>query len=323
MAQQVENILPNAGGTLAAKRRGLLGLWWKSMRPHQWVKNLFIFAPLLFGQKLGEPFAVGYAVLAFVVFSFLASGLYIVNDWMDAEEDRAHPEKKNRPIASGALSPATALIFAAGLFVAALSIGWMIGLTFFLVAALYLILTIAYSAVLKHMIVLDSMTIATGFVLRVVGGALAVGVVASHWLIVCAFVLALFLAFAKRRQELLTLNDNAARHRHVLGQYSVSYLGRVNNILIGAAIVCYALYTVAPETVEKFGTDALIYGTVFVIYGMFRYMALIEDAGNGGNPSKMLVRDKPLLVAVLGWAAYNAIVIYRLKIVEQWGYLIG
>lgn len=164
------------------------------------------------------------------------------------------------------------------------------------------------------MIVLDCMTIAAGFVLRVAGGAIAVSVMPTHWLIVCAFLLALFLAFTKRRQELLTLPENAGEHREVLNEYSVDYLEKVNNILVGAAIVCYALYTVAPETVARFGTDSLIYGTVFVIYGLLRYMILIKKPTNGGNPSKMLLRDKPLLLTVIGWGIYNIIVIYHLAL---------
>ena len=168
-----------------------------------------------------------------------------------------------------------------------------------------------YCVWLKQAIVLDAMTIAAGFVLRVVGGAFAVGVAATHWLIACTFLLALFLAFSKRRQELLSLEESATSHRAVLGNYSLTYLDSVINIVIGAAIVCYALYTVAPETVARFGTDALVYGTVFVMYGMLRYLALINDRSNGGNPSKLLLTDLPLLLTLAGWAIYNAAVIYR------------
>jgi 4-hydroxybenzoate polyprenyltransferase len=303
---------------LALKRKNTLLLLLATMRPHQWVKNLFIFAPLLFGKKLTDSTSVWHALLAFGVFSFLASGLYIFNDWMDSEEDRAHPVKRFRPISSGLLPARIALIAFGLLICSALWVAMFIGTKFFLVATLYFILTLVYCLILKKLIVLDGMTIAVGFVLRVVGGAIAVGVVASHWLIVCAFLLALFLAFAKRRQELLTLSEKAGEHRGVLKDYSVNYLGQVNNILIGAAIVCYALYTVAPETIEKFRTENLIYGTVFVIYGLFRYMALIENPEKGGNPSKMLLKDTPLILTIIGWALYNLIVIYDISIVEVW-----
>lgn len=300
------------------KRRNLLSLFITSMRPHQWTKNLFIFAPLLFGKKLNDPVAVTYSLLTFVTFCFLASSLYIFNDWIDAEEDRAHPEKCHRPISSGMLPASIALFGAAMLAIIAFSIVYFITLNLFLISLLYFILTLWYCLKLKRVIILDGMTIASGFVLRVVGGAIAIGVMPTHWLVVCAFLLALFLAFTKRRQELLTLTKTAAEHREVLGQYTVSYLDQVNTILIGATIVCYALYTVASETVERFGTDKLIYGTVFVIYGMLRYLALIRDSANGGNPSKMLLRDKPLFLTILGWGIYNGLTIYHVAIEKYW-----
>jgi 4-hydroxybenzoate polyprenyltransferase len=321
MAQQIPVIFSEKQPALILEKRGLARLLLAVMRPHQWTKNLFIFAPLLFGRKLTDPAAIGQSLIAFAVFCCLASALYIFNDWMDADEDRAHPEKRNRPLSSGELPVPLALFAAAVLFAAALAMATTLGLKFFLVAAFYFVLTLSYCLTLKRMMVLDCMTIAAGFVLRVVGGAVAVGVMPTHWLIVCAFLLALFLAFTKRRQELLTLNAQAAEHRSVLGLYSVEYLEKVNGILIGAAIVCYALYTVAPETIERFKTDALIYGTAFVIYGMFRYLALIKDAANGGNPSKMLLRDKPLLLTVAGWAIYNAAVIYQAQLKDFWSSL--
>lgn len=314
MSQQLPITYNDSKTAITIEKRGVLRLLLVAMRPHQWVKNLFIFAPLLFGKKLTDPVAIGYSLLAFAVFCFLASGLYIFNDWIDAEEDRAHPEKCKRPISSGALPVPVALLGAAVLVVTAFWIAALISLKFLFIAALYFILTLSYCITLKRMIVLDCMTISAGFVLRVVGGAIAVSVMPTHWLIVCAFLLALFLAFTKRRQELLTLPENAGEHREVLNEYSVDYLEKVNNILVGAAIVCYALYTVAPETVARFGTDSLIYGTIFVIYGLLRYMLLIKKPTNGGNPSKMLLRDKPLLLTVIGWGIYNIIVIYHLAL---------
>jgi 4-hydroxybenzoate polyprenyltransferase len=318
MSQQVTTIISDNEAALSLKKRGLPRLFFAAMRPHQWVKNLFIFAPLLFGKKLTDPSAVGYSMLAFSVFCCLASGLYIFNDWLDAEEDRAHPEKRNRPISSGALPVTVALFGAAVLALTGLWLAALIGLKFFFVAALYFILTLGYCLALKRLIVLDAMTIASGFVLRVVGGAVAVAVMPTHWLIVCTFLLALFLAFTKRRQELLTLSESAGEHREVLSEYSVGYLEQVNNIIIGASIVCYALYTVAPETIERFGTDKLIYGTIFVVYGLLRYLALIKNAAYGGNPSKMLTQDKPLLISVVGWAFYNAVIIYSETLQQIW-----
>jgi 4-hydroxybenzoate polyprenyltransferase len=300
---QTEQVVP---------KQRVLRLLLSAMRPHQWVKNLFILAPLLFGRKITDPAAVGTAIAAFCVFCLLSSALYIFNDWLDADEDRGHPEKKNRPISSGELSAAAALTFAAVLAVAALSGAWWLGASFLGVCILYFVLIFAYCLALKRVILLDCIAIATGFVLRVTGGAVAVAVAPTHWLIACAFLLALFLAFSKRRQELLILTGKASGHRKVLGQYTVEFLNQVNLILIGISIVCYALYTVAPETVNRFGTDALIYGTVFVIYGMLRYLMLIDKPEFGGDPSKVLLKDRPLFVAVALWAVYNAAVIYGL-----------
>lgn len=318
MSQQIPITLTKNRAKSVAVERNVFRSLLITMRPHQWVKNLFIFAPLLFGRKLVDAAAVGNSLLAFAAFCLLASGLYIINDIVDAEEDRAHPEKRFRPISSGALPVAFAVVSAIVLIAAAFWIAASIGFGVFAVAALYFILTLGYCLALKRVILLDGMTISAGFVLRIVGGALAIGVMPTHWLIVCAYLLALFLAFTKRRQEILMLEDGAADHREVLKQYSVRYLDQVNNILISAAIVCYALYTVAPETVARFGTTGLIYGTVFVIYGMLRYMALIKNPKNGGNPSHMLLHDKPLLLTVAGWAIYNVIVIYSLPIREVW-----
>lgn len=316
MAQEARIILAQRNRDLGLQNRGTTRLIFTAMRPHQWVKNLFIFAPLLFGRKLLDFEAVGNSLIAFAVFCLLASALYIFNDWIDVEEDKNHPEKCRRPLSSGALAVPTALFSALILAVTAFGIASLIGLNFSLISGLYVVLTLSYCLALKKMIVLDAMTISAGFVIRIVGGAIAIGVIPSHWLIVCAFLLALFLTFTKRRQELLTLSKHAGEHRKVLEEYSVSYLGQVNNILIGASIVCYALYTVAPETVERFNTDNLIYGTVFVIYGMLRYMILIEKPSNGGNPSRMLLQDKPLLMTVAGWGIYNMVVIYHISLRE-------
>ena len=301
-----------------AERRGVLRLLLVSMRPHQWLKNLFVLAPLLFGRKLTDPEALAHGLLAYVCFCAMSSALYIFNDVLDAPADRTHPEKRLRPIARGALSvhsaiTASGLLLAAGLWIAA-----ALNPRFLALAATYLAVALAYTAGLKRVLVVDGIVIASGFVLRVVGGAAAVGVGPTHWLIACTFLLALYLAFAKRRQELLLLSESAARHRHVLGTYTVGYLEQVNNILLGATLVAYALYTVAPETVARFGTDRLIYGTLFVVYGLLRYMALIQDPANGGNPTRLLLRDRPLLLAVFGWALYNALVIYRGQLALVW-----
>jgi 4-hydroxybenzoate polyprenyltransferase len=274
-----------------------------------------VLAPLLFGQKLTDMSALTSATTGFVAFCMLSSAVYIYNDWWDAEDDRAHPEKRHRPISSGALSASFALSVAGVLVAGGISLGLSVGKMFAGICLVYTLLMAAYCMWLKRAIVLDAMTIAGGFVLRVLAGAIAVQVAATHWLIACTFLLALFLAFAKRRQELLILEDAATNHRDVLGRYSLSYLDSVINIVIGASIVCYALYTVAPETVARFGTDNLVYGTAFVVYGMLRYLALIRDQSKGGNPTKLLLSDLPLLITLAGWVLYNGAVIYSRSIV--------
>ncbi len=311
MSDQLSAILPNDSAGAAAVNKSKLRLLITAMRPYQWSKNLFVLTPLLFAKKIMETEALGYSLMAFVVFCFLASGLYIFNDWLDIEEDRAHPQKRNRPLSSGLLPVTFALAAAAILVLGALGLASFISIQFLCTAIVYFGLTLLYCITIKRFIILDCITIASGFVLRVVGGAVAINVEASHWLIACAFLLALFLAFSKRRQELLMLSKDATGHRMVLGEYSVAFLEKANIIVIGAALVSYALYTVAPETIEKFHTNALIYGTVFVIYGLLRYLALIDKPEHGGDPSKMLLRDKPLLITVAAWAVYNAIVIYH------------
>jgi 4-hydroxybenzoate polyprenyltransferase len=311
MAQKASALIPEQAPLEAVRNRGTLRLLLSSMRPHQWVKNLFVLAPLLFGKKLGDLHAVTQALLACASFCLMSSSIYIFNDVVDASEDRAHPQKRLRPIPSGALPVWVALTGSGVLLALAITLAATIDLRFLLLSGVYGASMIGYCLALKRAIVLDTMTIAFGFVLRVVGGAVAVQVKPTHWLIVCAFLLALFLAFAKRRQELITLSNSAVEHRQVLGKYTIGYLEQVNTILIGATVVCYALYTVAPDTIARFETENLIYGTVFVIYGLLRYMALIQDPVNGGDPSKMLLKDKPLLIAIAGWIVYNLLVVYH------------
>jgi len=282
----------------------------RAMRPRQWVKNAFVLAPLVFGRRLTDPAAVADGLLAMAAFCLLAGASYIVNDWIDAPRDRLHPQKRRRPIASGALPVPTALAGAAAAALLALGISFRLGAEFLLVAGAYAGLTLLYSMFLKTVVIVDVMAIAAGFVLRVLGGAVAIGVEVSHWLLICAFVLALFLGFAKRRQELLQANDGAPAQRQVLGEYSVGLLEQIKLVLMGTAVVCYMFYAVAPETVARFGTDKLLYGTVFVFYGLMRYLLLLGRPGAGENPGDVVFRDRPLTVAVAGWVLYNTAVIY-------------
>jgi 4-hydroxybenzoate polyprenyltransferase len=280
-----------------------------SLRPHQWIKNLVVLAALAFSKHLFDPDAFVRAGLAFVVFCALAGATYLVNDVLDAEEDRQHPLKRHRPIASGALSPMTARGAAAALTAASLAVSVWLGREFALAALVYLLLTLAYSLRLKHHVILDVLAIAIGFVIRAVAGALAIEVRFSDWLLVCTILLALFLALAKRRHELVTLED-AAGHRRILKEYSPYLLDQMIAVVTASCLTAYAFYTLAPETIEKYRTDRLAWTIPFVIYGIFRYLYLVHRRDKGGSPTDVLLADRPLLAAVALWAAAVVVIVY-------------
>jgi 4-hydroxybenzoate polyprenyltransferase len=282
-----------------------------SLRPAQWTKNLFVFGALVFAQRLGDGRAVTLAVLAFVVFCALSGSVYLVNDVFDREQDRRHPLKAKRPIASGALQPRTALYTAAVIAVAALAAAFFVGLPFFATACGYLALLAAYSAFLKHIVILDVLTIAAGFTLRAVAGAAAILVPISHWLLVCTTLLALFLALSKRRHELVLLTDHATDHRPSLGDYTPYLLDQMISVVTASTLIAYAFYTMSPETIEKFGTTLLTLTIPFPLYGIFRYLYLVHRRDLGGSPAELLVNDRPLLVCVALWALSVILIIYR------------
>jgi len=220
----------------------------ESMRPRQWAKNLFVFAGLLFAQKLFTPLAV-VALAAFVIFCALSGAIYLINDVADREKDRLHPRKRERPVASGRLSVPAAVASAVTLIVLALGAGLLISWPFAAVAAAYAGLLILYSAWLKHVVIVDVLVVASGFVLRAVGGAVAIGVEISGWLLICTILLALFLALGKRRHEYLTLGDGAATHRPILAEYSAALIDQMIAVVTASTVTAYALYTMSPETV--------------------------------------------------------------------------
>jgi len=280
-----------------------------SLRPHQWIKNLVVFAALAFSKHLFEPDAALRAAMAFAVFCALAGAAYLVNDVLDAEQDRQHPVKRHRPVASGALPSRVARAAAAALTVAALAAAVWLGRDFVLVAIAYFLLTLAYSLLLKHHVILDVLAIALGFVLRAVAGAVAIEVRFSDWLLVCTILLALFLALAKRRHELVSLED-AAGHRRSLREYSPYLLDQMIAVVTASCLTAYAFYTLAPDTVEKYRTDRLAWTIPFVIYGIFRYLYLVHRKDQGGSPSDVLLADRPLLVAVALWGAAVIAIVY-------------
>ncbi len=282
-----------------------------SLRPGQWTKNLFVFAGVLFGRRLLDPAAVAISIAAFVVFCALSGVVYLLNDVADRESDARHPIKAHRPIASGALSTRTALAAAAAIALVAFAAAWWIGPGFFLVAASYVALLALYSGVLKHIVIIDVLTIAIGFVLRVSAGAVAIDVPMSHWLFVCTILLALFLALSKRRHELVLLADGAIGHRRILQEYSPYLLDQMIGVVTASTLMAYVFYATDTETAQKFGTSMLGLTIPFPLYGIFRYLYLVHLKEGGGSPSEMLLNDRPLLLCVALWVAAVAIIIYR------------
>lgn len=281
-----------------------------SLRPSQWTKNLIIFAGLLFGQRLLDPGAVAYSLAAFAVFCALSGVVYLINDVADRDADRQHPLKRFRPIAAGDLPVGMALGVAAVLGASALAIAFLLRFEFGVAAAAYVALLGLYSGPLKHVVIIDVLTIAIGFVLRAAAGAIVIAEPVSHWLLIVTILLALFLALSKRRHELVLLADGATSHRRILQEYSPYLLDQMISVVTASTLVAYAFYTVSDETIQKFGTDRLGLTLPFPLYGIFRYLYLVHQKEGGGSPSDMLLNDKPLLACVALWAISVALIIY-------------
>ncbi len=282
-----------------------------SLRPQQWTKNTVVLAALIFAERLYHSPSLLLAGGAFVVFCMLSGAVYLVNDLADLEGDRRHPVKRLRPLPSGALPVAWAKAAAVSLALVGMGASVAIGSEFASVSALYFGLMVAYSLLLKNLVVIDVLVVAMGFVLRALAGAVAIGVAFSQWLLVCTLLIALFLALAKRRQELTLLAEGAAQHRRILGEYSPYLLDQMIAVVTASTVVSYALYTLAPETVSKFGTDRLVWTLPFVVYGILRYLYLVHQKEEGGNPTEVLLNDRPILVTVALWAATVVTLIYH------------
>jgi 4-hydroxybenzoate polyprenyltransferase len=280
------------------------------MRPKQWVKNVFIFAGLIFSRNLFDLGLLAKVAAGFVLFSLGASSIYLFNDIRDKEKDKEHPEKCVRPLAAGHLEVSKAYLASALLATTSLTGAFLLDRTFFLILTAYLIMNTAYSLGIKHIVILDIMCIAFGFVFRVLAGTALARVWPSDWLILCTITIALFLGFSKRRHELALLHVNANNHRRVLSDYSISFLDQMIAISTASTLISYALYTVAGETVARFGTRNLIFTIPFVLYGIFRYLYLIHQKKLGGNPTSLVLGDLPLLLNGLLWLAAVLYVIY-------------
>ncbi len=279
-------------------------------RPQQWVKNFIVYIPLIFAEKIFDLHLLIIVTYGFILFSLASSSIYLFNDVFDIENDRKHVLKAKRPIASGALSPTIALVAGLIVGVCVLVIAFALKPAFGYFLLSYFILNIAYTLWLKHVVILDVMAIAIGFVFRVLAGAAIADVTPSHWLVICTLLLSLFLGFGKRRHELTLLTDDAQEHRHVLIDYSQKFLDQMIAIVTSTTVMAYALYTISEDTVMKFGTKNLLYTIPFVLYGIFRYLYLIHKRDEGGDPSQVIFTDKPLLINVVLWVLCAIGIIY-------------
>jgi 4-hydroxybenzoate polyprenyltransferase len=282
-----------------------------SLRPRQWTKNGALLLPAIFGKRMTDPASVWLAVLGVVTFCLLASATYLGNDIADREQDRLHPDKRRRPIAAGDLPVGLAAVTAVALGALGLGIGFTLGPWFFACAVAYLALQVAYTLRLKRVVVLDVFAIAAGFVIRVIAGAEAVQVPVSNWLFLCTILLSLFLALSKRRAELTLLAGQAGLHRDILAEYTVPMVDQLLTVVSACTVLAYALYTLAPDTLQRFGTDRLKYTVPFVLFGLFRYHYLVHRQDAGGHPERVLLGDRPtqwnlvLYLAIVVWAVYT------------------
>ncbi len=290
----------------AATIRGL----WLSLRPHQWIKNLLVFSGLIFSRSLLQSGAILVSVLAFLAFCMASSAIYQINDLRDLEADRIHPVKRFRPLAAGRVSPLAGLLLSLALFAGTVAIASTLRLQFCIVLGSYVGFNLLYSFGLKRVVILDVMIVAMGFVLRAVAGAFAIGVQASPWLLLCTLMLALFVGFSKRRNELHGLNDEAGTHRVTLDSYTIAGLDSMMDISAAAALVTYALYTTAAETVARVGSGNLLLTVPFVLFGLFRYLHLVQRGVEAGDPALLFLRDQPLLLDGVLWITTVCLVIY-------------
>lgn len=285
----------------------------KLSRPKQWIKNFFVFAPLLFSRHVFDIAFLIPAIQAFVVFCIASSSVYVINDILDAEADRSHPKKKYRPIASGEIGVNTAIVFLLLLAVIITAGAFFMRPVFTFVIVIYILTNLLYSIKVKSIVLLDVFFISLGFMLRVLGGAAAINVPISSWMVLTAIFISLFLAISKRRGELSQVvnAENIEKQRKVLKEYSIQFADQLNTIAAAGTIISYALYTVSDRTVAMFGTEKLIYTTPFVIYGIFRYMYLMHKKNMGESPTSIVTKDIPIMIDVLAWLFFSLIIIYK------------
>lgn len=282
----------------------------RAMRPKQWPKNAFVFAALVFDIKLFDIGLLSRTVVAALLFCLVSGVVYLINDLVDIEKDRQHPKKRHRPLASGQLSPTTAIIAAVALVGGSLPLAFLLSIPFGAVLTGYFALQVTYSFVLKNLAIIDVLTVAAGFVLRAVGGAVVIGVTISPWLYVCTTLLALFIGFSRRRHELVLLEGEAANHRASLDEYSPHLLDHMIAIVASTTVIAYSLYTFLAPNVPA--NHAMMLTIPFVLYGIFRYLYLIHIHNAGGSPEEMFLRDRPLMINLALWGLAVIAILYFL-----------
>jgi len=299
-----DSIIPLTGLKMLRSFRQIF----RSLRIRQWTKNMLLFAALIFSNQANDISLVLRSVAGFFLFSLCAGSVYILNDIHDCESDRLHPVKKNRPIACGALGLGTAraafVVIAAG----SLVLSFLFSGPFGIAVAVYFLIQLLYTFALKQVVILDVFTVSFSYLLRVIAGALVIGVVISNWILVCTFLLALFLTLSKRRHELTLLEATANRHREILNEYSPHLLDQMISVVTSATLVAYIIFTLDAETVEKFGNMVLT--VPFVLYGIFRYLYLVHMKQRGGQPEEILLTDIPLLINILLYGIVVVTMIY-------------
>jgi 4-hydroxybenzoate polyprenyltransferase len=284
----------------------------RTLRPRQWIKNGFVFMALLFDEKLFNWPLLGKTIVAFILFCMISSTVYIINDLADLEKDKQHPKKRRRALPSGQLKPWFAVLSAVGILVVCLPVSFWLDLYFGLIVLTYFLLNLAYSFALKHVVIVDVMVVATGFVLRVAAGVIVADAERfSPWLYVCTIFLALFLVIGRRRHELTLLAEGANSHRKILDQYSVQFLDEMSHLVTTGAIISYSLYTFSAENLPD--NHAMMLTIPFVIYGFFRYLYLIHVKGEGGAPEMLLYSDLPFLLNLILCGVAVVLVMYVLN----------
>ncbi|HTL46807.1 MAG TPA: decaprenyl-phosphate phosphoribosyltransferase [Verrucomicrobiae bacterium] len=281
-----------------------------AFRPQQWIKNFFIFLPLVFGKALLEAGVVAKTALGFLIFCAVCSAVYMGNDLLDLERDKLHPSKRLRPIASGKVLPGEARVMAAAVLAAAAPAAWLLNPRFFAVVLIYVIFNLVYSALIKHWVILDVFCLAGFFLLRIFMGSILSGVALSPWIIMMTALLALFLGFNKRRQEIKWLKGDAQEHRAVLSRYNIYFIDQMIGVITASIVIAYSLYAMDARTVAAFGTKHLLATVPFVYYGIFRYLYLIHVRSSEGDPTRIVLSDFPTQINIFLWLASSIAVIY-------------